>query len=395
MSVIRNGYKIPFIDFPPPKVFPNNPSALKEKDFVSEAISDLLVTRRVEVLDYPPAIVNPLPVSNQSSGKKTLILDLRHVNLYIFNQKFKCEDLKVALKVLSKGFYLFKFDLKSDYHHVEIFPDHRSFLAFSWDFGNGILKHFQFAVLPFGLSSAPYLFTKLLRPAITSWRCKGIPMAIFLHDGLGGGASKMKAKINSLTVHADLLNFGFVFNEEKSIWEPVQIITWLGTVLDTNQGFISVTEERISKLKVNVDSVLKGDSMFVNVKSLATVVGQIILLTPCVGGVARIMTRSLYAVVNPKVSWKCIVVLTKESCSELVLWSQSANFLNCRCPWLPLCQPAKLLYSDASHYACGSFIHSKGKLFQQNWSPVERNNSSAWRELKAVELALISLLLVF
>ena len=52
------------------KVFPNNASALKEKDFVSEAISDLLVTRRVEVLDYPPAIVNPLPVSIQSSQEK-------------------------------------------------------------------------------------------------------------------------------------------------------------------------------------------------------------------------------------------------------------------------------------------------------------------------------------
>ena len=390
LSVIRKGYKIPLIDFPPPKVFPNNSSALKEKDFVSEAISDLLVTRCVEVLDYPPAIVNPLSVSIQSSGKKRLILDLRHVNLYIFKQKFKCEDLKVALKVLSKGFYLFKFDLKSGYHHVEIFPDHRRFLAFSWDFGNGVLKHFQFAVLPFGLSSAPYLFTKLLRPVITSWRCKGIPMVIFLDDSLGGGASKMKANINSLTVHTDLLKFGFVINEEKSIWEPVQIITWLGTVLDTNQGFISVTEQRISKLKVNIDSVLKGDSMIVNVRSLATVVGQIISLTPCVGGVARIMTRSLYAVVNTKVSWNSTVVLTKEACSELVFWSQNVDSLNCRCPWLPLCQPAKLLYSDASDYACGSFIHSEGKIFQQNWSPVERNNSSTWRELKTVELALIS-----
>jgi len=187
-------------------------------------------------------IVNPLSDSIQSSGKKRLILDLRHVNLYIFKQKFKCEDLNVALKVLSKGFYLFKFDLKTGHHHVEIFPEQRRFLAFSWDFGNGVLKHFQFAVLPFGLSSAPYLFTKLLRPVITSWRCKGIPMVIFLDDGLGGGASKMKAKINSLTAHAYLLKFGFVINEEKSTWEPAQIITWLGTVLDTNQGFISVTE---------------------------------------------------------------------------------------------------------------------------------------------------------
>ena len=76
-------------------------SSLKEKDFVSEAISDLIVNRCVEVLDFPPAIANPLSVSIQSSGKKRLMLDLRHVNLYIFKQKFKCEDLQVALKVLS------------------------------------------------------------------------------------------------------------------------------------------------------------------------------------------------------------------------------------------------------------------------------------------------------
>ena len=130
--------------------------------------------------------------------------------------------------------------------------------------------------------------------------------------------------------------------------------------------------------------------MIVNVRNLATVVGQIISLTPCVGGVTRIMTRSLYAVVNTKVSWNSTVVLTKEACSELVFWSQNVDSLNCRCPWLPLCQPAKLVYSDASDYACGSFIHSEGKIFQQNWSPVERNNSSTWRELKAVELALTS-----
>ena len=60
------------------------------------------MNRCVEVLDFPPAIANPLSVSIQSSGKKRSMLDLRHVNLYIFKQKFKCEDLQVARKVLSK-----------------------------------------------------------------------------------------------------------------------------------------------------------------------------------------------------------------------------------------------------------------------------------------------------
>ena len=138
LSVIRDGYKIPFIVFPPPEVSPNNASALKEREFVSEAIFNLIRDKCSEVLDHPPAIVNPLSVSIQLSGKKRLILDLRHVNLYIFKQKFKCEDLSVALKVMSKSYYLFKFDLKSGYHHVEIFPEHRKFLAFACHFGDGV-----------------------------------------------------------------------------------------------------------------------------------------------------------------------------------------------------------------------------------------------------------------
>ena len=176
-------------------------------------------------------------------------------------------------------------------------------------------------VLPFGLSSAPYLFTKLLKPVVASWRFKGIPMVIFLDDGLGGGANRIQAKINSLTVNADLLKFGFVVNENKSLWEPLQNIIWLGTLLDTNQGFISVTEYRITKLKSCIDTVLKGGCTTVNVRTLAAVVGQIISLTPCVGDVTRIMTRLLYAVVNTKVSWNSTVELSKETYADLVFWN--------------------------------------------------------------------------
>ena len=88
LSVIRDGYKTPFISFPPLKVSPNNGSALKERDFVSKSICNVISNKCLEGLDHPPAIVNPLSVSIQSSGKKRLILDLRHVNLYIFKQKF-------------------------------------------------------------------------------------------------------------------------------------------------------------------------------------------------------------------------------------------------------------------------------------------------------------------
>ena len=48
-----------------------------------------------------------------------------------------------------------------------------------------------------------------------SWRSQGIPIAIFLDDGLGGGTDFVSAKVNSLVVHSDLLKSGFVPNEKK------------------------------------------------------------------------------------------------------------------------------------------------------------------------------------
>ena len=139
LSVVRDGYKIPFVTFPPPKGSPNNLSLVTHSHFVSEAISGLLRTNCVEILDHKSDIVNPLSVSIQPSGKKRLILDLRHVNLYVFKRKFRYEDASVALQIFSKGFFLFKFDLKFSHHHAEIFPDHRKYLAFSWDFGDGVV----------------------------------------------------------------------------------------------------------------------------------------------------------------------------------------------------------------------------------------------------------------
>ena len=32
---------------------------------------------------------------------------------------------------------MFSFDLKSGYHHIDIFPEQRKFLAFSWSFADG------------------------------------------------------------------------------------------------------------------------------------------------------------------------------------------------------------------------------------------------------------------
>ena len=99
LQVISQGYKIPFFELPTPLFKANNASALSNRSFVSKAVNELLHTNLIEEIFCVPDIVNPLSVSTRSSGKQRLLLDLRHVNTFIFKQKFKCEDLSGAIQI--------------------------------------------------------------------------------------------------------------------------------------------------------------------------------------------------------------------------------------------------------------------------------------------------------
>ena len=89
--------------------------------------------------------------------------------------------------LFQSGYFFFFFlaiDLKSGYHHVYIFPDHRQYLGFSWNFGS-VVKHFVFTVLTLGMYSAPLIFNKLMRSLVNYWRRLGRHVVTFLADGIG------------------------------------------------------------------------------------------------------------------------------------------------------------------------------------------------------------------
>ena len=87
------------------------------------------------------------------------------MNQFILMTKFKYEGLNIVPQLFGKGDYFFTFDLKSGYHPVDIHEDCWPYLGFSWGTGSS-MKWFTFKVLPFGLASACYVFTKLLRPLV-------------------------------------------------------------------------------------------------------------------------------------------------------------------------------------------------------------------------------------
>ena len=170
LDVVRQGYKLPFIETPKSANFKNNLSALKEADFVSKSIETLLDSGSIIETSYFPKVVNPLSVSTQANGKKRLILDLRYINSHLYSDYIKFDDWKSLENYISQNCY-------SGYHHVDIFEEHQTYLGFSWII-EGIERYFVFTVLPFGLSSAPYIFTKVIRPLVAFWHSKGIKIYV-------------------------------------------------------------------------------------------------------------------------------------------------------------------------------------------------------------------------
>lgn len=127
-------------------------------------------------------MVDPLSVSIKSTGKKTLILDLCRVN--IWKAKFNVEDIRNVSIYLSTDNFMFKFDPKPGYHHIDILDEHQTFLGFTWVV-NGVRNFFAFTVLPFRLSSASYNFTKVVYVLVRFWQTHGVRITFDLDGGFG------------------------------------------------------------------------------------------------------------------------------------------------------------------------------------------------------------------
>ena len=389
IDTIKFGYRIPFISTPCRALFHNNKSALEYASFVESAISELVGNHSVIEVPFVQHVVNPLSVSIQLSGKKRLILDFRHVNQSIWKQKFKCEDWRVLLSYVNKGDFLFSFDLKSGYHHFDIFPDHQTFLGFSWVF-SGTVKYFCFTVLPFGLSSAPYIFTKCLRPLVKFWRFNGIKIVVFLDDGCGKGESLQTAKEHSLFVQTSLSNAGFVANSIKSLWEPTQLLVWLGLNWDLVSGSISITDRRISNFIALIDKFLQS-APYVTARDCASITGHIMSMSSVLGNLTRLKARFLYKVIDSRSKWdsRFNIGLHNDCLSEIFFWKNNIVSLNSR-TIVPYQAPLLLSFSDASNVACGAYLVGTEEVSHRMWSSSEEEKSSTWRELKAVHFALTS-----
>lgn len=390
LSLVREGYKLPLIATPKSFFLRNNRSALDNRSFVAKAIDDLLANHCIDIVDSQPWVVNPLSVSARDDGKKRLVLDLRHVNTHLYKYKFKCEDVVIAKQLLGEGYYLYTFDIKSAYHHVDIFESHRTYLGFQWQH-HGKPTFFIFNVLPFGLSTAPYTFTKLLKPVVSHWKGSGLRVCMFLDDRLGGNFSLESALVDAKSVENSLSKLGFILNSSKCNWQPALVQTWLGHVFNMSTNQLYITQSRVTKLKESLSTILTNPTR-VTAKGIAQVAGRIISMSEAIGPTVYLHTRHMYYAIETRTSWNSVILCSPKLMEELTFWNTNIDVLNGKKLFEQPQSFDTVVYTDASEQGYGGYVISdKEKLIcQGQWAKDEKVQSSTWRELKAVHNMLLS-----
>ena len=94
LNVIESGYVLLLMSEPVPFSGNNHISAVQNTQFVNESVEQLLCSGCVSEVQTAPVIISPISVVENVEGKKRLDLNLRHLNKFLFRQKFKYEDLR-------------------------------------------------------------------------------------------------------------------------------------------------------------------------------------------------------------------------------------------------------------------------------------------------------------
>jgi len=175
------------------------------------------------------------------------------------------------------------------------------------------------------------------------------------------------------------------------MWEPSQKAKWLRFELDLAQGYILVPQEKIIiSLKSHLLVAVGGCSL--TVWSLAGIIGKIISMSLALGPVSRLMTRSMYALLNTRLYRNQLLCLTLEAVAELQFWLNEITLVNDQEIWHSP-SAVRVVYSDASDTGYGGFVVQHGcHIARGVWYADEMTQSSTWRELVAVRRVLESLI---
>ena len=217
-SIMTEGLKLQFKGKPVLSLNPpsNKIISMKTALALEEFIPKWLETNVIrEITDPIPLHFSILFMRPKKNGKNRPIIDLSDLNLLLYIPKFKMETVAVIASTITGDLWACSVDKKDAYFHVPINWDYHKFLAFK-------VKNrvFVFQFLPFGLSPAPWAFTRVIRPVKQKLHSLLITIFSFIDDFILFAKSQEELKKAAEVAIKLLQDLGFTINWEKSNLVP-------------------------------------------------------------------------------------------------------------------------------------------------------------------------------
>lgn len=375
------GYKISFITIPRQRNIPLNIIKPGEQKKVKRKIQEMCENGVISRCTHKKGeFLSSYFLIKKSNGKDRFILNLRNLNKYIIAPHFKLEDYRSVKSLLHKGYYLCTVDLRDAYFLVNVDKSSRKYLRFK--FGQEL---YEFNCLPMGLCTAPFIFTKLLKPLLIYLRKQGVMCVAYLDDILVIGKTKQECEYNTIKVYKIISLVGLIVNEEKSNLEPSQQRTFLGFNFDTVNMvmFLPPTKVHLIQKLCKKFMIVKSCT----IREFARFVGILVAACPAIKygwAHTKLFERAKYlALIRNGADYNKTMIIDLEIIEDLGWWltKVASNHMSIREPIYSF-----EIFSDASETAWGGF--AQGQRTHGFWDIVEREKHINYLELKAAFNAL-------
>jgi hypothetical protein len=375
---------------PPPRTIRARPLEPAMHKVVADFVNEGLATGEVQHCRRRPKVISPLfVIPKKTEGEWRVIIDLRYVNRFQTPHKFRMEDLSTVAALLRPGDWMTSIDFKSGFFHVEIEERLRDYLGFQH-----AGKWYRYQVLPFGSSSSPLVFTKMVRPAIQHLRSLGIRIVAYMDDILIIGRTKEETELHTRQAMDLLLELGWKIRLDKSELEPSQNREFLGMLLDTTGELpvLRVPYKKKRKIRREVKRlILAAAQGTVRRRRVAQVAGLCNSISKAVAP-TRALTRGLMRAIGnrgkSRKDWDEEIFLPQQAIDDLAWWLEFLENWNGRCLLPP---PTTLtLETDASNLGWGGHLVGRKLEAAASWPQHMKRVHINVKELTAVELALKS-----
>ena len=243
LSIVAKGYRLRFTSPPLLRQTPweiRSPQDPQEILGMWEQISLMLQKNAItEVPPNSPGFYSNVFLVRKATGGWRPVIDLKSLKSHIHVPHFRMFTTNSVLSSVQKGDYAFKIDLQDAYFHVPIHPSSRKYLRFAFE-----NKVYQFRVLPFGLNTAPQVFTRLGHTVSGYLHRQGISVIPYLDDWLIHHPDPEVLLRHQAQLMNTLDLVGFVLNRKKSELDLTQDIQFLGIRLRLDLGEASLPESK-------------------------------------------------------------------------------------------------------------------------------------------------------